>query len=202
MSTVGKQTVGLLVAVAVILAIGGLVAFRLGARPHAASPSPALPPPTAGSALANSMSNAKQLALGNLIYATDYDDRFPPDMGNYAQWQAATMPYLKNTRLFYSANPRGAHFLGNEDLSAAPSSEIVRPTEAVMLYEDKEWPDGRRIIGYADGHVKPVTGFDMATGLVVDLSPKGRAIVDAAKASSLAPKRPTSKKNPLGMPGE
>lgn len=202
MSVVGRQNIGLLVAVAVILLIGGFVAFRLGTGSTAVSPrapSPASAP--AGSSFAHSMSNAKQLALANLIYAVDYDDRFPPAMDDFVAWQAATMPYIKNTSVFYSANPRAAHFIGNGALSTVPGNEINDPQATVLLLEDREWPDGRRIVGYADGHVKAVTGFDMATGLTVDLTPKGISMVEESKKSSLAPMPKADKKNPLGMPG-
>lgn len=200
MNPVGKQTIGLLVAVAVILAIGGFVAFRMGAGPANAGRGIVTSPSSAG-AFAKSLSNAKQLALGTLMYATDYDGVLPPAIEDPSAWHAAVVPYLKNTSLFYSANPRGARFLGNAEVSAVPISEFLTPDRAVMIYEDKEWADGRRIVSYVDGHAKGVAGLDMATGLQVDVSEKGRSFAEAARASTLAPAAPARGKNPLGMPG-
>jgi prepilin-type processing-associated H-X9-DG protein len=202
MNPVGRQNIGLLVAVAVVLLIGGLVAFRMGASPSNAGQRPGPITSASGAAFSTSVTNAKQLALGNLMYATDWDDRFPLAMEDPRLWHGAVMPYLKNTSLFYSANPRGARFLGNAELSAVPMTEIQSPDQDVMIYEDKEWPDGRRVIAYADGHVRGIAGFDIATGLQVQVSAKGRAIADAARASSLsAPAQRQGSKNPLGMPG-
>ncbi len=99
------------------------------------------------------LSNAKQVALSLMMYAADYDDVYP-----YAQWtktvKEVTLPYLKNGDIWKSANPKGGEFFFNMALAGVTGSTIVNPSETVMLYESEEWPNGGRVIAYADGHAK------------------------------------------------
>ncbi len=51
----------------------------------------------------NCLSNVKQLALGNLMYAQDYDERSLPystlSSGNGVMWYTLVQPYLKNDQI-------------------------------------------------------------------------------------------------------
>jgi prepilin-type processing-associated H-X9-DG protein len=192
-----RQTLGVVALTVAVLVLGAYFAFGLkgnGAGPFRSRP--------AGSArFSSSISNAKQVALGLLIYASDYDDRLPPDMGNPASVEKVVDPYLRNATVWRSANPRGSRFLPNENLSLVPGTEIVDPAGDPMLFESKEWTDGRRIIGYADGHVKAVTGFDPKTDLKVELTQKGKDIVAKSKSASTLPAQTGPPSKPLGMPG-
>lgn len=102
------------------------------------------------------LSNAKQLALGMLMYQTDYDDIAP-----YAQSTAAvkyvTEPYLKNNDLWKSQNPNGGEFLFNMALAGVEQTEIPEPAETPMFFEKNAWPDGKRVVAFADGHAKVLT---------------------------------------------
>lgn len=44
-------------------------------------------------------SQLKQIALGTLMYATDYDDRFPVS-SEAATWRGRQEPYVKNTQIY------------------------------------------------------------------------------------------------------
>ncbi len=190
-----KQVLGLLALTVVILVIGAYVSFGLngkGTTPIG---------PRGASAFASSISNAKQLGLALIMYSTDYDDLMPPNMGNVRYIESVTNPYMKNPSLWNSYNPAGARFITNEELSLVPSVEIVDPALATMVYENKDWSDGRRIVAYADSHAKGVTGFDPAVNLKVDLTQKGKDFVAKAKASTLPPATDPAGK-PLGMPGK
>lgn len=65
---------------------------------------------------ANSISNAKQLGLANLMYANDNDDLFSPAVFDNAavwdgidydgSWMNLVQPYVKSIRLFYSPNAK------------------------------------------------------------------------------------------------
>jgi hypothetical protein len=136
-----------------------------------------------------------------LIYSTDYDDVMPPNMDNPTYVEMVTDPYMKNRSLWMSSNPASARFLPNAELSFVPSAEIVDPVLAPLIYESKEWTDGKRIIAYTDGHAKGVKGFDLATGLKVDLTQKGKDFVAKAKAASTVPPTSGPAAKPLGMPG-
>jgi prepilin-type N-terminal cleavage/methylation domain-containing protein/prepilin-type processing-associated H-X9-DG protein len=55
---------------------------------------------------ASSQSNAKQLALGVLMYVQDYDERYPfagwrPNGDGTWDWQNSTAPYIKNKAVYY-----------------------------------------------------------------------------------------------------
>ncbi len=105
---------------------------------------------------AASVSNAKQLSLGMLMYVGDFDDVAP-----YAQSTAAVKfairPYLKNDGLWKSLNPNGGEFKYNISIGGAKQSSIDRPAETVLFYEEYEWPDGSRVVAFADGHAKTIS---------------------------------------------
>lgn len=113
------------------------------------------------------LSNAKQLALGMIMYASDFDDVFPwPQSTSKAQEVIA--PYLKNDRLWETGNPESSRFLFNMNLGGVSIVDIDSPAETPMLYESKPWPDGRRIVAFADGSARIVQAeswFNVEKGL-------------------------------------
>lgn len=102
------------------------------------------------------LSNAKQLALGMLLYESDYDDIAP-----YAQSTATVKyvidPYLKNREVWKSLNPNGGEFLFNTSLGGVNTSEIPHPADTPLFFERNAWPDGSRVVAFADGHAKVLT---------------------------------------------
>lgn len=84
------------------------------------------------------MSNAKQIALGALLYANDHDDMLP----GQSDWQSQIAPYLKNDSLFSGFNYT---FQGGSVTS------VERPAETELGYFQT---DGGRIVAYLDGHVQ------------------------------------------------
>lgn len=98
-------------------------------------------------------SNARQLSLGVLMYAQDYDETLPPvayeDAGsNDVLWTAMLAPYLKNTQInrcpddtLSRINSYGLNELAFADLTDDPEeqspirslSAFQTPTETVML---------------------------------------------------------------------
>ena len=101
------------------------------------------------------LSNAKQLALGMLMYSSDYDDVMP-----YAQSTAAVKyveaPYLKNNELWKSLNPKGGEFRFNMALAGVSLTEVPEPANTPLFFEPNAWPDGTRVVAYTDGHAKRV----------------------------------------------
>lgn len=188
-----KQTVGVLAVSAVLLGLGAYFAFGLkGSRTGLTTGA------VSGSRYTASISNAKQAALALIMYATDYDDRLPPDMHDARHIEYVVDPYLRNRSVWKSLNPNGARFEPNEKLSLVDMKFLVDPAGTPMLVESKEWPDGRRIIGYADGHCMGVTGFDPAVDSEVELTQEGKEDLERqTTASSAAPGG-----NTLGMPGK
>lgn len=122
------------------------------------------------------LSNVKQLAVGHLIYISDYDDRFP----NRDDWMDAIQPYTKNEGIFRCpvvAESKDPHLYGycfhsilsNAKLPAHPETvelvfeSISRARNASGNLESLPKPGrhksskgGFNNIAYADGHVKDV----------------------------------------------
>lgn len=105
------------------------------------------------------LSNAKQVALGMMIYGGDYDDVLPWPQGMKAV-KFVTRPYLKNDDLWKSLNPAGGEFRFNMSLGGVSMVDVERPAETILFYEEKAWPDGRRAVAFVDGHAKFVSEED------------------------------------------
>jgi hypothetical protein len=99
--------------------------------------------------------NYKQVALGAMLYAADYDDYLP-----YAQTtatvQSVTNPYLKSGSVWRNPNPNGGRILFNTKVGGVSMVEFDMPTEIPMFYDEKAWPDGSRMVAYLDAHVESV----------------------------------------------
>lgn len=88
---------------------------------------------------AQAMSQAKQVALGLIMYSADHDDTLPSNAGN---WQGDVAPYLKNDSLFSGFNYT---FQGGD------VTKIDRPAETELGYITVP---GGRAVAYCDGHVR------------------------------------------------
>jgi beta-lactamase regulating signal transducer with metallopeptidase domain len=99
------------------------------------------------------LNNAKQLCLALHMYALDYDSSLPysPKAPVY---QSVTDPYLKNYSAWKSKNPNGGDLLFAANLAGALFDKIDQPQETPLVYDEKAWPDGRRVVGYLDGHAQ------------------------------------------------
>lgn len=115
-------------------------------------------------------SNMKQVALATVLYTSDYDDVFPYAQNTHTV-QTVTSPYVKGTSVWKTANPNGGEILFNMAIGGVETSSIPTPAQVVMYYESAAWPDGRRSVAFADGHVKLVDEAEWQ-GLKVTLSKK------------------------------
>ena len=104
------------------------------------------------------MSNLKQLSLGMLMYAQDYDQAFPPR----ANWQDMIYPYLKNEQIFNCPTTqlgRGS-YEHNSVLDLRKLGTIAQPATSPMLWDTgfANGPGGPHNGGwnlaFVDGHVK------------------------------------------------
>lgn len=86
------------------------------------------------------MSRAKQVGLGLMMYMQDYDENLPHDPSNVAE---VVMPYLKDAETL-------ADFVYTYKGTAA-LGKIEKPSETVLGHISS--PGGRAVV-YADGHVK------------------------------------------------
>jgi prepilin-type processing-associated H-X9-DG protein len=119
-------------------------------------------------ALASScLSNMKQLVLGALMYAQDWDEVLPGE-----EWAEQLQPYLKNPEIYKcpAAPDKEYGYALNEALAGAKLADIKRPAEVVLFFESGlpddvpfGGPDGLLTephhagmvtVGFVDGHTK------------------------------------------------
>lgn len=101
----------------------------------------------------SALSNAKQLALGMIMYTSDWDDLFPWPQST-SKTQEVIEPYLRNNNVWDTGNPESSRFLFNMNLGGVSYEDIESPAETPMFFESKAWPDGSRIVAFADGSAK------------------------------------------------
>jgi len=92
------------------------------------------------------LSQAQQIGAALLMYAQDYDERFPPNFGDEGVSQVL-MPYLKDMGVFEVDGVFAFRY--RMDGQSLANIETPATTEVGYL----ELPNGRMVI-YADGHVK------------------------------------------------
>jgi prepilin-type processing-associated H-X9-DG protein len=118
-------------------------------------------------------SNLRQLAMGVLMYAQDFDGALPGE-----GWVADIQPYIKNDALFRCPNRPEAKvgYAFNRALLGLNQAKIQRPAETIMLFEAKAQGDapvggaedvpvegihdGGIYCAFADGHVKRLSVND------------------------------------------
>lgn len=106
------------------------------------------------------LSNAKQLALGVLMYTNDNDDKFPKVA---AKVHDAIFPYTKNRKLWFCPeHPDMVAFTFNSSLLGKTSTSVAEPANTVMIYQGHDGKldfdaEGKAVIAFADGHVKRLT---------------------------------------------
>jgi|GEM_PF-1127540 len=102
------------------------------------------------------LANAKQVGTAMVIYTADYDDVLPYAQSTKAV-QYVTSPYVKNLEVWKTFNPSGSQFLYNISIGGSSLSVVESLAETVMFYESRAWPDGRRVVTFADSHAALVT---------------------------------------------
>ena len=134
------------------------------------------------------LSNAKQIALGVMMYVQDYDETFPRKKALYVD---LVMPYIKNREVFTCPlDVKGTiTYTFNANLQDASLASINSPAETVMLYEGKNMQldyrhDGKAVVAFVDGHAKLI-GPEAAKALF--WYPEG------AKPSHPVPEKPIRK---------
>lgn len=103
------------------------------------------------------LSNMKQIALGTLMYAADWNDilKMSP-----ATAKEKIMPYLKNQEIFKDpATGKSDVYVFNNRLTNVPFNYVQYPAETVLWSLGAQgallYPyDGKTVIAFADGHVK------------------------------------------------
>lgn len=106
------------------------------------------------------MSNIKQLATALRTYAADNDGRLPANFSTNEDIRAALASYDLDERIFETRNPDGGEILPNSELAGVELSAVVNPESTVLIYESKEWANGRFIISAVNTSTKSVDDRD------------------------------------------
>jgi prepilin-type processing-associated H-X9-DG protein len=104
------------------------------------------------------LSNLKHLSLAMLMYAQDYDERYPAQRQD---WSKATEPYFKNRNtLQCPADPNLPSYAINGTLLGHKLGDVPSPAELVLQFESDDLKtvayrhnDGANY-SFADGHCK------------------------------------------------
>ncbi len=120
-------------------------------------------------------SNLKQLALAQLMYAQDWDERMQPA----ASWPQQTQPYVRNRELFICPadrpgsmqTPWPLSYGMNEALSGQQLGSVAAPAEVPSLMDATAIAgdparmvdfrhEGGAVVSFVDGHVRALTESD------------------------------------------
>lgn len=126
------------------------------------------------------ISNVKQMGLGILMYMQDYDEKLPTT----TNWMDKITPYIKNDVVFHcpEASRRNNSIYGyafNSQNSGMALEKFSTPNATIMLYDstnlsqhatdalstlpNPERHGGKNVVGYLDGHVRPLSLMEMNT---------------------------------------
>ena len=148
----------------------------------------------------NCLSNVKQLMLGQLMYASDNHDQFPPAQ----DWAWREMPYVKNEQIFacpnetkprkYGAAPHQLSYTMNLAANEARQSSLAAPAELPVIFDGTEVCGGVGAaafrhndgvnVGFADGHAKWIAKKDFTNAF---LFPTGLKVTPLRGAGELPP---------------
>ena len=140
-----------------------------------------------GDPRSKTLSNAKQLAVAYVILLADYDDVAPYVQGT-DQLFRVMRPYLKTTEFTKTLNPKG-RFLYNMALAGANQNSLEKPMDTVVFYETEPWPDGKRVVAFADTHVRIVDADKWKT-LQPSLNLKLKKVAKPMKPNQDSPIQP------------
>jgi prepilin-type processing-associated H-X9-DG protein len=135
------------------------------------------------------LSNVKQLDLGLIIYATDFDDHMP----RASVWSDELGPYVKSKEIHECPELAGLEqgeygHAFYRTMGGRLNASILEPASAVVLFDSTNltWnangslnlipsearhPQGLNAIGFADGHAKLLTRYALFRRLRPSSSP-------------------------------
>ncbi len=107
---------------------------------------------TSGNERTQALSNLKQICLGTIMYAQDYDAMLPY-VQQTASVMAITSPYIRNVKIFHSPT-KGGKFLYNLNVGGVLTTDIPEPESTVLWLEKLPNPKEKNAVGFVDGHAK------------------------------------------------
>lgn len=132
-----------------------------------------------------SLSNTKQIGLGQLMYAADHDERFCPA----ETWEDKVLPYAKNASLLVdpTSEPAGrSAYAMNDAASLAKQVWINDQDRTVLMFASTDpGPSAhggasllrvitgdQAIVGFADGSAKKLRGAASRESLIWEITRK------------------------------
>jgi hypothetical protein len=130
--------------------------------------------------------NLMMIGLGTLMYATDWDDRYPLNMSSAAAVEPCLSPYKVSPSDFVEMNPAGGSYLGDPRLNGLSSVRLSHPEEVVMFFDEKPWADQKVDVVYADAHAKGSLESTVAQQRAAEIE----MMKSAPSGSESSPKKP------------
>jgi len=103
-----------------------------------------------------SLSQLRQIATATLMYIQDNNGNMPP-ADTFAHFQQAVGVYLGNNEAIFHQPNTNAFYQVNTALNGHKEAHFTDPVNVVVVFEATPWPDGKRGVGFLDGHAKMVT---------------------------------------------
>jgi type II secretory pathway pseudopilin PulG len=105
------------------------------------------------------------LNLGLMVYATDYDDRYPPVMDDSEAVRPLLAKYVPSDEDFRSLNPAAGDFRGNATLASAAVAKVPEPERTLVFFDRLPWPEGVRLALTVDGRIHRIKAADFERAL-------------------------------------
>lgn len=114
------------------------------------------------------VSALKQVVLAVIMYSADNEDRFPRATAS-SQLAGMVGPYLRSNESL-QPSPRTGRVLYNTYLTGEKMSSIAAPAETILVWEERTWPNGSRVVGFVDGHVKALSANEWSKAWKLELA--------------------------------
>lgn len=108
----------------------------------------------------SSLSSAKQLATALELYADDNGGRLPNVRDSAEAWKLSIQYTNSHGYELKTLNPNGGQLEFNLNLSGIALKSVRSVEDLPLITETRAWPDGKRIVVFADGHGRYVREED------------------------------------------
>ena len=119
------------------------------------------------------ISNARDISLAVMMYSVDNNNMLPSAFATTEDLRITVGAYSAAPLDFTSKNPDGGEFLPNSLLQGANAMRVLRPEDAVVVYDSVPWKQKNgRVVAFLDGSAKFVEEFEESAVLPVEMVPE------------------------------
>lgn len=101
------------------------------------------------------LNQMKMAGTAMIILVADHEDTFPSDM--QLERDPRLLPYSRDASAWDTLNPNGGEVHFNLALRGRSLNDLGEITRTPMFYDSTPWPDGSRIVVFADTSVRRVS---------------------------------------------